>query len=94
MKRVTDIMSEIAAASEAQSTGIGQVDTAISQMDEVTQQNAALVEQAAAATHSLANQAQALRDAVAVFQIDDDAVPHVSFDASMRRSSRLAAVPG
>jgi methyl-accepting chemotaxis protein len=70
VKRVTDIMSEIAAASEEQSTGIGQVNTAVTQMDEVTQQNAALVEEASAAAQSLAQQAQGLRDAVAVFKVD------------------------
>ncbi|CAB3810089.1 Methyl-accepting chemotaxis protein I [Paraburkholderia ultramafica] len=71
VQRVTDIMSEIAAASEEQSTGIGQVNTAVTQMDEVTQQNAALVEQASAAAQSMAEQAKALRDAVAVFKVDD-----------------------
>ena len=49
VKRVTDIMGEISAASEEQSSGIDQVNRAVSQMDEVTQQNAALVEEAAAA---------------------------------------------
>jgi methyl-accepting chemotaxis protein len=71
VQRVTDIVGEISAASEAQSSGIGQVNQAVSQMDQVTQQNAALVEEAAAATQSMAQQAQALRDAVAVFRIAD-----------------------
>src|SRR5512147_2455503 len=53
IKRVTDIMAEISAASAEQSAGIEQVNTAITQMDEVTQQNAALVEEAAAAAESL-----------------------------------------
>ena len=70
-KRTTDIMNEIAAASEEQSLGIGQVNTAVTQMDDVTQQNAALVEQASAAAQSLAEQAVALRDAVAVFRVGD-----------------------
>ncbi len=48
IKRVADIISEIAAASEEQSAGIGEVNGAISDMDDMTQQNAALVEQAAA----------------------------------------------
>ncbi|ALM83208.1 methyl-accepting chemotaxis protein [Bordetella sp. N] len=69
VKRVTDIMGEISAASEEQSTGIDQVNRAVSQMDEVTQQNAALVEEAAAAAGSLQEQAQRLADAVAVFKI-------------------------
>ncbi|OZI78063.1 methyl-accepting chemotaxis protein, partial [Bordetella genomosp. 2] len=57
VKRVTDIMGEISAASEEQSGGIDQVNRAVSQMDEVTQQNAALVEEAAAAAGSLQEQA-------------------------------------
>ena len=69
VKRVTDIMKEIAAASEAQSTGIEQVNAAVTQMDEVTQQNAALVEEASAAAQSMAQQAQVLRKAVAVFKL-------------------------
>jgi methyl-accepting chemotaxis protein-1 (serine sensor receptor) len=69
VKRATDIMSEIAAASQEQSAGIEQVNQAITQMDDVTQQNAALVEQAAAAAESLEEQAEALTQAVSVFQI-------------------------
>ncbi|APA84656.1 Tar ligand binding domain-containing protein [Paraburkholderia sprentiae WSM5005] len=71
VQRVTDIMGEIAAASEEQSGGIDQVARAVTQMDEVTQQNAALVEEAAAAASSLEEQATRLRSAVAVFQVDD-----------------------
>ncbi|MEJ0002838.1 MAG: methyl-accepting chemotaxis protein [Pararobbsia sp.] len=67
--KVADIVSEISSASEEQRTGIEQVNQAVSQMDQVTQQNAALVEEASAAAHSMAEQAQVLRDAVAVFQI-------------------------
>src|SRR5512143_168725 len=70
IKRVTDIMSEITAASVEQSQGIEQVNLAITQMDEVTQQNAALVEEAAAAAESLEEQAQNLSASVAVFKVD------------------------
>ncbi len=66
---VTDIMGEIAAASEEQSSGIEQVSRAVLQMDEVTQQNAALVEEAAEAAQSLEDQASRLREAVSVFQM-------------------------
>ena len=69
VKRVTDIMSEITAASQEQSAGIEEVNQAITQMDEVTQQNAAFVEQAAAAAASLQEQAQNLARAVSVFRI-------------------------
>ena len=71
VQRVTDIMGEIAAASEEQSNGIDQMARAVTQMDEVTQQNAALVEEAAAAASSLEGQAGKLRTAVAVFQLDE-----------------------
>jgi methyl-accepting chemotaxis protein len=70
VKRVTDIVGEIAEASREQSTGIEQVNQAITQMDEVTQQNAALVEQAAAAAQSLQSQATNLVGAVSIFKID------------------------
>ena len=70
VKRVTDIMSEIAAASHEQSAGIEQVNQAVGQMDEMTQQNAALVEEAAAAAESLREQAGKLAEAVSVFRID------------------------
>jgi methyl-accepting chemotaxis protein len=70
VKRVTDIMSEIAAASQEQSSGIEQVNQAIAQMDEVTQQNAALVEEAAAAAESLQDQAAKLTETVSVFRLE------------------------
>nr|WKF61955.1 Methyl-accepting chemotaxis protein III [Paraburkholderia busanensis] len=69
IKRVSDIVNEIAAASEEQSRGIEQVNQAVSQMDEVTQQNAALVEQAAAAAQSLEEQAGNLKQATSVFRL-------------------------
>ncbi|RKP46126.1 methyl-accepting chemotaxis protein [Pararobbsia silviterrae] len=72
VKRVTDIISEIAAATVEQSRGIDQISQAVTQMDSVTQQNAALVEQASAAAQSLESQADALRHAVAVFKLVDD----------------------
>jgi len=69
IKRVTDIMGEISAASTAQSTGVAQVGEAVTQMDQATQQNAALVEESAAAAESLKCQAEALVQAVAVFKL-------------------------
>jgi methyl-accepting chemotaxis protein len=74
IRHVTDIMNEIMAASQEQSSGIEQVNTAISQMDQVTQQNAALVEEAAAASQSLRDQADKLAQIVSVFKIDNNAV--------------------
>ncbi len=69
IKRVNDIMAEIAAASAEQSTGIDEISGAVSQMDEMTQQNAALVEEAAAAAESLQSQADQLTQRVAMFQL-------------------------
>ena len=69
IKRVTDIMGEISAASTEQSLGVGQVGEAVIQMDQVTQQNAALVEEMAAAASSLKAQAQELVHTVAVFKL-------------------------
>ena len=70
IKRVTDIMAEIASASNEQSTGIEQVNQALMQMDEVTQQNAALVEEAAASAESMRDQAEVLARAVSVFKLE------------------------
>jgi methyl-accepting chemotaxis protein len=69
IKRVTDLMGEISAASNEQSQGVAQVGEAITQMDQVTQQNAALVEEMAAAASSLKSQAQELVGTVAVFKL-------------------------
>ena len=69
VKRVTDIMLEIAAASDEQSRGIVQVSQAISEMDKVTQQNASLVEEASAAAASLEEQAARLTEAVGTFRL-------------------------
>ncbi|MDC9588777.1 methyl-accepting chemotaxis protein [Xenorhabdus sp. XENO-10] len=71
--RVTDIMGEIASASDEQSRGITQVGVAISEMDRVTQQNASLVEQSAAAAAALEEQAKILTKAVALFQLPEQA---------------------
>ncbi|QKI73425.1 methyl-accepting chemotaxis protein [Achromobacter xylosoxidans] len=84
VKRVTDIMGEIAAASQEQASGIEQVNRAVAQMDEVTQQNAALVEEAAAAAGSMQDQAHALVRAVGVFRLSEDAA----------RGEAVSAQPG
>jgi len=95
VRRVTDIMAEISAASEEQTTGIDQVARAVTQMDEVTQQNAALVEQASAAAQSLAEQAESLKQAVAVFQLVQSDEPHMSrFDSLGQGGASAAAARG
>jgi methyl-accepting chemotaxis protein len=71
VKKVTDIVAEIAAASREQSSGIEQVNKAVMQMDTTTQQNAALVEEAAAASQAIVEQAQALNGLVSRFNVGD-----------------------
>jgi methyl-accepting chemotaxis protein len=71
VKRVTDIMSEIANASAEQSAGIEQVNLSIIEMDSMTQQNAALVEEAAAAAQSLQDQAGELSRVVSIFKLTE-----------------------
>ncbi len=72
VKRVSDIIGEIAAASTEQSAGIAQVNEAVIKMDDVTQQNTALVEEAAAAAESMMEQAEELMRTVSVFSIDEE----------------------
>lgn len=73
VKKASDIIAEIAAASQEQSSGIDQVNKAIGQMDEVTQQNAALVEEAAAASESMDEQAKALQRLISFFDTGEQA---------------------
>ncbi|OWW18767.1 methyl-accepting chemotaxis protein [Noviherbaspirillum denitrificans] len=86
VKRVTDIMGEIMAASNEQTTGIEQINQAITQMDEVTQQNASLVEEAAAASEALKDQASSLAGVVSVFKVNGEA-------PSAQPAARQAAAP-
>jgi methyl-accepting chemotaxis protein len=78
VKRVTDIMSEIANASQEQSAGIEQVNMSIIEMDSMTQQNAALVEQAAAAAQSLQDQASELSGVVSIFKLVEGEAAYVA----------------
>ncbi|WCM87743.1 methyl-accepting chemotaxis protein [Acidovorax sp. NCPPB 3576] len=93
VRRVTDIMGEISAASSEQSTGVEQVGEAITQMDQVTQQNAALVEESAAAAQSLKTQAQQLVQTMEVFQIAPGASLQQPQQAPMPRPQPSAARP-
>ena len=91
VKRVTDIMGEITAASQEQSSGIEQVNQAITQMDQVTQQNAALVEQVAAAAESMRDQAGTLSQAVSVFALADQPAPGEASAAAAKPAHRPGA---
>lgn len=91
VKRVSDIISEIAAASQEQTSGIDQINQAIIQMDHVTQQNAALVEEAAAAAESMQNQTESLSQVVSVFKLSDSAFQLQSVPAPTARRTVAAA---
>jgi methyl-accepting chemotaxis protein len=75
VKKVTDIVAEIAAASREQSSGIEQVNKAVMQMDQTTQQNAALVEEAAAASQAIVEQAVTLSGMISFYDVGDVATP-------------------
>ncbi len=96
VKRVTDIMSEIANASQEQSAGIEQVNLSIIEMDSMTQQNAALVEEAAAAAQSLQDQASDLAHVVSIFKLVEGEEAHVytppAFETSAPASNQVVAI--
>jgi methyl-accepting chemotaxis protein len=92
IKRVTDIMGEISAASSEQSARVAQVGEAVGQMDQTTQQNAALVEQSAAAAESLRGQARQLVDAVAIFKLAGDSQQPMTVAARPPSAQRAPVV--
>ena len=73
VRKVTDIVGEIAAAGREQSIGIEQVNRAVAQMDETTQQNAALVEQAAASSRAIVDQMRALDELISRYEVGNSA---------------------
>jgi len=92
IRRVTDIMGEITAASAEQTAGIEQINQAIVQMDQVTQQNASLVEEAAAASQAMQNQASYLAKAVSVFRVNG-MQPATAVPATASSAPALAPAP-
>jgi methyl-accepting chemotaxis protein len=84
VKKVTDIVAEIAAASQEQSAGIEQVNKAVMQLDELTQQNAALVEEASASSQAMADQARGLNEAMQRYKVS------AVIDAARRASAPAA----
>ena len=94
VKKVSDLIAEIAAASQEQSSGIAQVNTAVTQMDQVVQQNASLVEEATAATESMKDQAASLLQMVARFKLgggEGESAPLQA--ATPRRAAPRKAAP-
>jgi methyl-accepting chemotaxis protein len=83
VKKVTDVMAEIAASSMEQASGIEQVNKAVTSMDTVTQQNAALVEQASAAAHTLTEQAAYLSELIARYRLGEGAAAAPSRPATL-----------
>ena len=92
-RQVTGLVTDIASASQEQSSGIAQVTQAVSQMDGVTQQNAALVEQAAAAAESLEEQARSLMRAVGQFKLDEGGRVTASFEAAREAANSEPVLP-
>ncbi len=88
--RVTDIMGEIASASDEQSRGIDQVGQAVAEMDRVTQQNASLVEESASAAAALEEQASMLTQSVAVFRLRQEG--QEEFKASVTSKATVTPV--
>jgi methyl-accepting chemotaxis protein len=89
IKKVSDIVADIANASAEQATGIEQVNKALTQMDEVTQQNSALVEENAATAKTLEHQAKAMDERVAFFKLDAEA-GHAAPSATAREQRQVA----
>ncbi len=90
---VANIMREITAASDEQSTGIEEINRAIAQMDEMTQQNAALVEQAAAAADSMRGQAAALAQSVSVFKLQQDPSAGLVLEFDAQAEGKVRRLP-
>jgi methyl-accepting chemotaxis protein len=94
VRRVSDLIGDISAASTEQRDGIGQVNQAVAQLDQMTQQNAALVEESAAAASGLRDQAQRLSDVLGVFKLSGEpslhAVARPASDAVAQRSAPAA----
>jgi len=91
IRRVTDIMGDISAATREQTLGIEQINEAVSQMDQTTQQNASLVEEAAAASETLQKQAADLADAMRVFKLKDMPAKPVQSSGPARKALAAAA---
>jgi len=92
VKKVTDIVGEIAAANHEQTAGIDQVNRAVISMDEMTQQNAALVEEAAAASRAMQDQAETLSQQIGFFRTQDgvSSVANAAIKAAPSRSAVVA----
>jgi methyl-accepting chemotaxis protein len=91
VKKVTDVMAEIASSSREQASGIEQVNKAITMMDDVTQQNAALVEEASAAAQALTEQASSLTQLISRYRVGEGAADEVKHAPAARQAAAPAA---
>ncbi|MDB6090626.1 MAG: methyl-accepting chemotaxis protein, partial [Gammaproteobacteria bacterium] len=94
VKKVSDIVAEIAAASREQSSGIEQVNRAVMQMDELTQQNAALVEEATAASQAMAEQVRGLNEMLARYRVAEAAFAATTNGAAAPRAAATTRADG
>ena len=88
IKKVAEIVADIANASAEQASGIEQVNKALTQMDEVTQQNSALVEENAATAKTLEHQAKAMDERVSFFKLDGAAEERQAAQPAATRAQR------
>ncbi|MBB6562756.1 methyl-accepting chemotaxis protein [Acidovorax soli] len=93
VRRMTDLIAEIAASASEQRDGIGQVNQAVTNLDQMTQQNAALVEESAAAAAALRDQAQHLADVVSIFNVGSAAIGYANPPAVPPAIKPSAAAP-
>jgi len=88
IKRVADIVSEIAAASREQASGVDQINSAITQMDEMTQQNAALVEESSASARSLEDQSEKMMQLISFFETRKEVASGLAAPVSKKGEER------
>jgi methyl-accepting chemotaxis protein len=97
VKKVSDIVAEIASASHEQSAGIEQVNNAVMRLDDMTQQNAALVEEASASSQAVANQATALNSMMSRYKVSEEAasvaLTAMSATAGAKKSLKPSTLP-
>ncbi len=79
---ISNLVSEIAASTQEQATGLHQINTAVNQMDQMTQQNAAMVEETTASSFGLANEASQLQTLLRRFRLDNDTAPEKAMPVS------------
>jgi methyl-accepting chemotaxis protein len=93
ISKTSDLVQEIAAASSEQSTGVGQINTAMNQLNQITQQNASASEELAATAEEMSGQAMQLQEAMAFFKMDASAAPTTRAPTAAKAGAKKAATP-